>query len=123
MSTETTNKTTAQVANRLVELCREGKILDAEQELFADNITCIEPAHGGPVVTGKAAVTEKSKQFDAMMEEVHGGHISDPVVCGNWFSIGWMLDATMKGRGRQKLEEICVYKVENGQIVLQQFFY
>jgi len=33
------------------------------------------------------------------------------------------LDATMKGRGRINLEEICVYQVRNGKIVREQFFY
>ena len=29
----------------------------------------------------------------------------------------------MKGRGRMQMEEICVYKVDNGKIVLEQFFF
>jgi hypothetical protein len=123
MSTETKHLTTAQVANRLVELSRQGKVLEAEQELFADNVTCIEPSYGGPVVTGKQAAIEKGKQFAGEIEAVHGAQISEPIVVGNWFSIGWTLEATLKGKGHTKLEEICVYNVKDGQIVSQQFFY
>jgi len=35
--------TTQEVANRLIELCRKGQILEAQQELFADNVTSTEP--------------------------------------------------------------------------------
>jgi hypothetical protein len=33
------------------------------------------------------------------------------------------IDATYKGMGRQKLEEIAVYEVKNGKVVKEQFFY
>jgi len=29
----------------------------------------------------------------------------------------------MKGRGRVKMEEICVYQVKNGKVALEKFFY
>jgi hypothetical protein len=58
-----------------------------------------------------------------MIEEVHGGHISEPVVAGNWFSISWTMDITIKGQGRQNMKEIVVYHVENGHIVSEQYFF
>jgi hypothetical protein len=33
------------------------------------------------------------------------------------------MEVTMKGVGRIKMDEICVYKVEGGKIVKEQFFY
>jgi hypothetical protein len=33
------------------------------------------------------------------------------------------IDATMKGMGRQVLDEVCVYEVKDGKIVQEQFFY
>jgi ketosteroid isomerase-like protein len=125
MSTQAHSMTTHEVANRLVSLCREGKIVEAQEELFADNVTATEPsaAMGPPVVEGKAAVIEKGKQFSAMIEEHHGGHISDPLVAGEWFSISWAMEVTMKGMGRQKMEEICVYHVKDGKIASEQYFF
>jgi hypothetical protein len=32
-------------------------------------------------------------------------------------------DATFKGGGRTKMDEICVYEVKDGKIVKEQFFY
>ena len=123
MSTQHTAMTTHEVANRLVELCRSGQIIPCQEELFADNIKSIEaPGSPNPTVEGKEAVIEKGKHFSSMIEEVHGSNISDPVVAGNWFSISWMFDVTMKGHGRQKMDEICVYKVVDGKIASEQFF-
>lgn len=117
--------TTQEVANRLVALCRQGKIQETLQELYAGNAISIEPndSMGPRQQNGLAAIIEKGKMFDSMLEEFHGSTISEPLVAGNYFSISWVLDATMKGRGRVKMEEVCVYKAENGKIVMEQFFF
>ena len=116
--------TTKQVADRLVQLCRGGQMLQAQEELYGTNITSIEPK-GARVerAEGIRAVAEKGKQFASMIEERHGLSITDPVVTGKHFSVGMTLDATMKGVGRTLLEEICVYKVEDGKIVFEEFVY
>lgn len=92
--------------------------------MYADEIISIEPPHS-PVKTakGKKAVGEKGTQFASMIEERHGGSFSDPIVGGNFFSTVMTLDATFKGKGRMKLEEVCVYEVNNGKIVSEQFFF
>ena len=116
--------TTQEVADKLVAYMRQGQIFEAQAELYADDIVCIEPE--GTMVPhytkGKEAVAEKGKQFASMIEERHGGSCSDPVVGGRFFSIAMSIDATMKGMGRQLLEEVCVYEVKDGKIVYEQFF-
>jgi hypothetical protein len=116
--------TTEQIAQRLTELCRQGKIQEAQEELYADDIESKEPDHF-PVKSakGKIAVAEKGKQFASLIEERHGFSFSDPLVCGRYFTAAMVLDVTMKGGGRTKLEEICVYEVSNGKIVAEQFFF
>jgi hypothetical protein len=117
--------TTQEVANRLVELSRAGKIQDVLKELFADNAVSIEPndSMGPKMVTGLPGIMEKGKMFESMVVEFHGAKISDPVVAGNYFSISWWIDTTMKGQGRTQMQEICVYKVENSKIISEQFFF
>lgn len=124
MTTLQKTMTTKQVANRLVELCRKGQILEAQQELFSDDVTSTEPPQAPlPFAKGKKAVLEKGKQFASMIEVNHGTTFSDPIIGGNYFSIVCTLDATMKGQGRMKLEEICVFGVKDGQINSEQFFF
>ena len=115
---------TQQVANRLVSLCREGKVLEAGEELYADNIVSYE-SEPSPVkeARGKAAVKEKGRQFAASIEANHGGKISDPIVAGNYFSLVWSMDVTMTGRGPTQMEELCVYEVKDGKIVMEHFYY
>jgi hypothetical protein len=116
--------TTQQVASRLVELCRKGQIQQAQSELYGDSMVSIEPS-GAPVekAEGLQAVVEKGRNFAAMIEQHHSLTLTDPTVAGNHFSMGMTLDATMKGRGRTLLEEICLYKVDQGKIVFEEFFY
>lgn len=116
--------TTAQVAKRLVELCRQGQIQQAQTELYGEKMVSIESA-GGSVekAEGLEAVIEKGKRFAASIEAHHGLTLTEPVVTGKFFSMGMTLDATMKGQGRVLLEEICVYKAENGKIIFEQFIY
>jgi hypothetical protein len=125
MSTQETTMTTQAVANRLVELCRKGEILACQEELFADNVKSLEPesSPGMKSVSGKQAVIEKSNQFSQMIEAVHGSEISEPVSAGNFFSISWKFDVTLKGQGRQAMDEVCVYEVKDGKVVTEQFFY
>jgi hypothetical protein len=115
------------IAKRLVELCREGKFEEAQTELYAADAASIEPEGLPPGALGNAkglaAIHEKGRQFNAAIETVHGGSVSDPVIAANWFSIALTMDVTMKGRGRVNLEEICVYGVRDGKIVHEQFFY
>jgi hypothetical protein len=115
------------IANRLVELSRAGNFEQAQKELYAADAVSIEPEGLPPGALGNAkgrrAITEKGRQFQRAIEALHGGSVSEPVIAGSWFSVAWMLDVTFKGRGRKKLEEICVYHVRDGKIVQEQFFY
>jgi hypothetical protein len=115
------------IANRLVELCRQGKFEQAQEELYASDAASIEPEGLPPGTLGNArglaAIIEKGRQFQGAIEAVHGSSVSEPVVAGNWFSVALTLDVTFKGRGRTKLEEICVYQVHDGKIVREHFFY
>ncbi len=124
MTTTQKTMTVKEVANRLIEMCRKGQILEAQQELFSEDVTSTEPAHAPmPFAKDKTAVLEKGKGFASMIEQQHSVYFSDPIFGGNYFSITCKLDATMKGQGRMVLEEICVFGVKDGEIISEQFFY
>ena len=115
---------TQEVAKRLVELCQAGQNLQAIDELYAPNIVSREPA-GSPYaeVSGFDVVKGKSEQWYANLAEFHSGEVSDPVVAGNHFSCSMKMDITTKDSGRFQMEEVCVYEVQDGKIVSEQFFY
>jgi len=127
METMEKTMTVQEIANRLVDLCRQGNYIAAQQELFSEDATNHEPENSpspGPKhIKGRDAIIAKGKQFQDMVEEVHGGSVSDPIVAGNHFAVSLILDATYKGMGRQDMKEICVYEVKDGKIVREEFFY
>jgi len=117
--------TTQEIANRLSELFKENKWMEAQEELFSEDAESIEPAHaqGLQTVKGLDAIKKKGEDFNNMIEEVHGGYAGEPIVAGNHIALAMGIDATYKGMGRQKMDEIAVYEVKDGKIVKEQFFY
>ena len=117
--------TTQEIANRLSELFKENKWMEAQEELFSEDAESIEPAHspGLQSVKGLDAIKKKGEDFNNMIEEVHGGYAGEPIVAGNHIALAMGIDATYKGMGRQKMDEIAVYEVKEGKIVKEQFFY
>ncbi|HEY4156029.1 MAG TPA: nuclear transport factor 2 family protein [Puia sp.] len=117
--------TTKEIATRLRDLCAEGKFEMAQKELFSQDAVSIEPeASPGfdKLTKGLPAILEKGHTFEKMVEAVHGIKISDPLVAGNSFALVMDMDTTMKGHGRSKMSEICVYVVKDGKIVKEEFF-
>jgi ketosteroid isomerase-like protein len=125
MSTLEAVMTTQEVASRMYELLKENKWTEVQEELFSEDAESIEPpgSPGLQSVKGKDAIKKKGEDFSNMIEEVHGGYTGEPIVAGNYIAIAMGFDATMKGMGRQKMDEIAVYEVKDGKIVKEQFFY
>ena len=117
--------TTKEVADRLAQLCRDGKIEEAKVELFTADTLSIEPAEGilPKQVKGLKAIQEKAELFISMVEAFYGSTITDPFVAGDYFTVGWITDLQMKGQPRQTNTEICLYQVKEGKIIKEEFFY
>ena len=115
--------TTQEIANRLVELCRQGQFDQALTELYAENAVSIEPEGFAPKVEGLEGLRQKGKQYSEMIEELYGGEVSDAIVADDYFSVMMSQDVKFKGKERIKSSEICVYHVKDGKIVSEQFFY
>jgi hypothetical protein len=125
MSTQVETMNAQEVASRLVQLCREGKNVNAINELYDDNVVSFEP-EGSPMAgktVGRDAVLESTNKWFDSVEQLHSAQISDPIVAGNFFACTMTIDATYKERGRNSMDELCVYEVRDGKIVKDQFFY
>lgn len=115
--------TTEQVANQLVKLCRDGKYEQVYAELYAPDALSIEPEGGTwGTVKGLEAMAKKAQEWQRMVEEMISGEVSDPICADDYFS------CTMKSKVRMKgeivnMDEVCIYRVENGKVVSEQFFY
>jgi len=112
------------IANQLVNYCREGKYNECYSNLYADNCTSIEPddSHWS-IADGMAAVKKKRHQWTHSLLEFHNQEISDPICADGYFTCTMKYDATFKDKGRQQMNQICVYKVEDEKIIEERFFY
>jgi len=117
--------TTNEVAKQLIELCKEGKFQQAQNELYSPYAVSIEPegATFPQWTEGLEKIQEKGAKWNEMIEKVHGLEISDLTVAGDYFSLKMKNDVELKGIGRQQSEEICMYHVHEGKIISEQFYY
>lgn len=121
----TKTMTTQEVADRFDELAQEEKWFVIQDEFFADNVRSLEPSNSPyfSYAEGKDVVRRKGKDFVDRITAVHRSYTSKPLVSGRHFTVGRELDITVQGHGRIQINQIMLYEVEDGQIVLEQFFY
>ncbi|SKC65485.1 hypothetical protein SAMN05660236_2425 [Ohtaekwangia koreensis] len=117
--------TTREAAERFNELAQQEKWFEIQEELFADTVRSIDPVDSPyfGYAEGKAAVRKKGEEFVARIEAVHRRYTSAPIVTGNHFAVTREVDITVHGLGRIQINEIMLYEVKDGMIVLEQFIY
>lgn len=118
--------TTKEVADTLVKLCSQGKFEEAGKALYSPDIVSMEagaPPGGSRESKGIDAVSAKGEWWVAN-HEVHSSTVEGPLVAGSHFAVTYKLDVTFKPQNRRfTMEEVGVYKVADGKIVYEEFFY
>lgn len=118
--------TTQEVASTLVKLCSTGKMEEALKTLYSPDIVSMEagaPPGQSRESKGIAAVEAKS-HFWMTNHEIHSFIVEGPLVAGAHFAVVFKMDVTFKPQSRRfQMEEVAVYKVADGQIVYEEFFY
>ncbi len=120
---------TLDIGNRLADLCRQGKNLDAIDTLYAGDVVSVEAQSGGPFparMQGIEAVRGKN-QWWLDNHEIHEGEINGPFPHGDRFIILMKYDVTPKvgptAGQRAVFQEAGLYTVRDGKIVQEEFFY
>lgn len=118
--------TTQEVADTLVKLCSEGKFLEATKMLYSPDIVSVEagaPPGQSRESKGLDAVLAKGEWWTAN-HEVHSATVEGPLVASSHFAVVFKLDVTFKPEGKRfVMEEVAVYKVADGKVVYEEFFY
>lgn len=117
--------TTTEIADKLVAFCREADWEGAHKTLYANDAKSIEPYETpefAKSVQGLDAIREKGKKFDSIVEKMHSIEVSEPLVAGNSIAFILEMDMTIKGKGRMKSPELCVYQVKDSKIISEEFF-
>jgi ketosteroid isomerase-like protein len=114
---------TQEIANNLVTWYNAGEDKRCYNELYSPNIVSIEASNDYPEANGMEAVAKKGEWWYENFE-VHSTKASQPIVADNWFSVRFDMDTTHKPSGqRTQTSELGVYRVQDGKIVREQFFY
>lgn len=120
---------TKQIGNTLVELCNQGKNMEAIDSLYSSDVVSVEAA-------GSAEMPRESKGIDKIRDknrwwydnhEVHSGKAEGPYPHEDRFAVRFLYEVTakngpMKGK-RFQMDEVGIYTVKNGKIVREEFFY
>ena len=117
-----------EIGQKLVNLCSEGKFMDAVDTLYDDGIVSIEAQDMGEMparMEGLDAIRGKN-QWWAENHEVHKLGVEGPF-CGHrqdQFAVVFELDVTNKPSGeRSQMSEIALYTVNGGKVVQEEFLY
>lgn len=127
MASQATQATTTQeIASELASLCSQGKFEEATRQLYSPDIVSVEagaPPGQSRETKGIDAVRQKGEWW-VTNHEVHSVKVEGPLVAGSHFAVTFKLDITFKPEKRRfQMEEIGVYKVADGKIIYEQFFY
>lgn len=120
---------TKQVGEKLVELCRQGKNLEAVDTLYSPEIVSVEAMGNEEMpaeMRGIEAVRGKN-QWWLDNHEVHSAAAEGPYPNNDRFAVRYNYDVTAKAGPmagqRMKMDEIALYTVEDGKIVREEFYY
>jgi hypothetical protein len=126
---EVTVHDTMAVGSELVDLCRQGKEREAIDKLYSPEIVSVE-AIGGPQmpqrIEGLADVIGKAEWWEAN-NEVHTRVVEGPYPHGDRFVVHFKYEITPKAGPmagqRMTMDETALYKVHDGKVVHEEFFY
>ena len=110
-----------QIAGEVVKLIREGKNKQAKDKFYADDIVSVEG--NGDKLEGIDAIYQKSIDWASQVSEVHSASVSEPLIAADHFALNIKMDISYKNGYRAIMDEIAVYKINDGKIVFEQYFF
>jgi len=120
---------TNEIGQKLVELCQQGKNLEAIDTLYSMDAESVEAMSTPEMPARMQGVDEikKKNQWWFANNEVHEGSAKGPFPNGDRFAVIYNFDVTpkngpMAGK-RMRMEEVGMYTVRGDKIVREEFFY
>ena len=117
------------IGKQLVDLCKQGKNLEAIGQLYSDNIVSIEVCGTDEMparMEGIEAIKGKN-QWWMENHEVHSGEAIGPFPHGDRFIVLFDYEVTPKcgpmAGNRIKMQEAGLYTVADGKVSQEEFFY
>ncbi|MGD1848716.1 MAG: SnoaL-like domain-containing protein [Salibacteraceae bacterium] len=117
--------TTQQIAENVSELLRQGNFEAVYDNYFeAQQVQHIEPQSPFfPNLTGVDSIKAKDAQMQANIASVESLEVGTPIIAKSHFALPYKVKIQMKDGQVMALDEIIVYEIKDGKIILEQFFY
>ncbi|WP_299216094.1 nuclear transport factor 2 family protein [uncultured Aquimarina sp.] len=116
--------TNKEVGDKLVELLRQGQFETVYDELFHNDAHHIEPqSEQFADIKGVKAIKAKDAAMAENIVGMEGMEVGNAIVAKNYIAIPYKMTVNLKDGNTWPLDEIIVYKVENGKILSEEFFY
>lgn len=109
------------LAEDLAKMIGEGKILEAFEKYYDENVT-MQENEGEPRV-GKAVSRAYEEAFVNGITEMHGGKILGVAIGDNYSTIESFMDVTHKDWGRIARSQVAVQHWKDGKVVSEKFYY
>lgn len=113
--------TTQEVADRLLVLVNEGKNLQAEEELYAQDVISYE--QDGRTERSLEEIMAKTKAAMESFEEFYGAKNTLLAVNQDTFLMHFEMDVKPKGGERATMQEYGWYKVKDGKVTEEYFYF
>lgn len=113
--------TISEKIKHLNQLVLDGKLMDAFELYYHDDVTMQENAM--PPTIGKAANRERELTFLNSITEFRSASVIDTAVGDNVSFVTWQYDYTHKEWGVRNYQQVSVQHWKDGKIVNEQFFY
>jgi len=114
---------TQDVAEGFIALCREGRLEEAGERWWADDVVSVEPRlSDGERISGKTEVTAKGSRWFAG-NELHSIEVEGPWLNRDQFIMRFRMDFTNRMTGERRfVDEMALLTVTNGRISEERFF-
>ncbi|MES2124281.1 MAG: SnoaL-like domain-containing protein [Gemmatimonadota bacterium] len=112
---------TREAANDLVQLVTKGKLMEAFEKYYDEDVV-MQENRKEPTV-GKTANRVREEQFVGSVEAVHAMSAPSVVVDGDDVVIHWIGDVTFKGGVRVAMDQLAQQTWKDGKIVRERFVY
>jgi ketosteroid isomerase-like protein len=118
-----------EVGQRLVELCRANRNVEAVNTLYAPNVVSVD-VHGMPDMPARMEgidAIRRKNQWWIDNHTIHSNEVMGPFPHGDRFIVHFRIDVTSKvgpmAGKRMQADEAGLYTVRNGKVVHEEFFY
>lgn len=105
----------------LVALVQQGRIVDAIERFYDDDVTMRENLN--PATVGKAANLEREAGFQRWVAEWHHVRVPAVLVDGDRAVIHWDLEYTSTDGKRWRFDQLAFQRWNDGRIVEERFVY